>query len=99
MTSDALKRELLELFPIAPAGHWTEDALCVEVGPGPFFPPVGSSVEPAKRICARCPVTVACREYALEEFIREGVWGGTSREDRKRIWKERRVVLPVEEVA
>lgn len=81
----------LELFPGA------ERALCKEVGPGPFFPPMGSNGHEGKRICAQCPVRDACERFAVEEFIREGIWGGTTRMDRRRIWKERGMTPPDEE--
>ena len=30
----------------------------------------------AQRICAECPVSPSCLEYALEHHIDHGVWGG-----------------------
>ncbi|MDQ5874483.1 MAG: WhiB family transcriptional regulator [Actinomycetota bacterium] len=51
--------------------------------PDLWFPERGRSAEPAKRICARCPVREECLEWALqhEDF---GVWGGLSAQERKR---------------
>jgi WhiB family redox-sensing transcriptional regulator len=52
-------------------------------------------VEVAKRICSDCPVQVRCLEYALENRIDHGVWGGTSERQRRRILKARRLPLLV----
>lgn len=54
-----------------------------------FFPPEGSSpvwpTREAKKICETCPVVAQCLEYALEQRIDHGVWGGlTPRERRDR---------------
>lgn len=40
----------------------------------------------AKAICRRCPVQVACLEYALaaDEW---GIWGGTTRDERRKMKK------------
>ncbi len=41
----------------------------------------------ALAICARCPVRLHCRDYAIEERIAHGIWGGTTELDRRRIFK------------
>ena len=45
----------------------------------------------ARRICATCPVQEPCLEYALEQRIDHGVWGGASERERRRILKRRRM--------
>ena len=55
-----------------------------------FFPSDGVGVEVARRICATCPVKEPCLEYALEQRIDHGVWGGCSERERRRILKRRR---------
>ena len=37
----------------------------------------------AKKICAECPVREACLEYAINNDIRVGVFGGMSRKQRR----------------
>jgi WhiB family transcriptional regulator, redox-sensing transcriptional regulator len=58
--------------------------------PATFFPNDGVGVEVARRICQACPVQGACLEYALENRIDHGVWGGCSERERRRILKKRR---------
>ena len=41
-------------------------------------------------ICAGCPVKTLCLEYALEQRVDHGVWGGASERERRRILKRRR---------
>jgi hypothetical protein len=54
-----------------------------------FFPGRGKSTQPAKDICAGCPVRVDCLEYALAAKIEFGIYGGTSYRERKKIRRER----------
>ncbi len=65
---------------------WLEDAACAEVDPELFFPQIGQSPIPAKRICQSCTVTDRCRDTWLTlslEQRRWGVWWGTSMNDRR----------------
>ena len=45
---------------------WMAGGKCKEVAPDVFFPNDGMGVLVAQRICAECPVSEACLEYALE---------------------------------
>ena len=74
---------------------WMEDGICRNLNPDTFFPSDGVGVEVAKRICATCPVVNTCLEFALENRIDHGVWGGTSERQRRRILKARGVRIPV----
>jgi WhiB family transcriptional regulator, redox-sensing transcriptional regulator len=69
---------------------WISLARCRDMDPKIFFPNDGPGVEVAKRICAECLVRRACLEYALDNQIHHGVWGGTSERERRRITKRRR---------
>jgi WhiB family redox-sensing transcriptional regulator len=69
--------------------NWMDDGICRNHAPDTFFPSDGVGVEVAKRICATCPVIDTCLEYALENHIDHGVWGGTSERQRRRILKAR----------
>jgi WhiB family redox-sensing transcriptional regulator len=74
---------------------WMDDGICRNHTPDTFFPSDGVGVEVAKRICATCPVVDTCLEYALENRIDHGVWGGTSERQRRRILKARGIRIPV----
>lgn len=65
--------------------EWMVDARCLDADPEAFFPEKGGSTREAKRICADCPVTEACLEYALENDERFGIWGGLSERERRRV--------------
>jgi WhiB family transcriptional regulator, redox-sensing transcriptional regulator len=69
---------------------WMANGSCALEKPAVFFPSDGVGVEFARRICAGCPVKEPCLEYALEQRIDHGVWGGCSERERRRILKRRR---------
>ena len=50
----------------------------------------GVGVDVARRMCAGCPVRAECLEYALLHRIPQGVWGGASERERRRILRARR---------
>lgn len=82
-----------ELADEPPPGDWKADGACVYEDLDMFFPPRGASCEPAKAICADCPVLEQCREYALScSGALIGVWGGMSHKQR-RIERARRKKL------
>jgi WhiB family redox-sensing transcriptional regulator len=62
---------------------WTELALCAEVGDDFWFPPKGGDPEPAKKVCRGCEVRATCLQYALDNEIRHGIWGGVSEQRRR----------------
>ena len=67
---------------------WRDFANCAEADPEQWFPEKGQNTTAAKKICARCPVTGQCLEYALEHDERFGVWGGLSERERRRLKRE-----------
>ena len=69
---------------------WMSEGNCRHHPPATFFPSDGVGVERARAICKGCPVTTQCLEYALEERIEHGVWGGCSERERRRILKRRK---------
>jgi WhiB family redox-sensing transcriptional regulator len=46
--------------------------------------------EEAKAICGLCPVRQPCLEHALVNREREGVWGGLTDRERRRLIRQRR---------
>ncbi len=74
---------------------WMQDGNCRHHRPEVFFPSDGVGVITAQRICASCPVRETCLEYALENRIDHGVWGGASERERRRLLKRRRTTARV----
>lgn len=74
--------------------------LCAQADGEAWFPEKGQSSAAAKNICHACPLEKPCYEYALR-FKLQGVWGGTSELQRKRVQREAGIeaaaVLLVEE--
>ncbi|MBS4730550.1 WhiB family transcriptional regulator [Mycobacterium sp. SM1] len=64
---------------------WSGAALCAQTDPDAFFPEKCGSTREAKRVCIRCPVRLACLEWALDHDERFGVWGGFSERERRRL--------------
>jgi WhiB family transcriptional regulator, redox-sensing transcriptional regulator len=69
---------------------WMLRAHCRGADTREFFPSNGLGVEAAQRICHGCLVRDECREYALVNRIEQGVWGGASERERRRILRRRR---------
>ena len=70
--------------------QWMRRGNCSNYPPAAFFPSDGVGVDAARRICADCRVKAECLEYALEQRIDHGVWGGCSERERRRILRARR---------
>ena len=67
---------------------WRRSAACREVDATLFFPvgvtgPAVPQIAEAKAVCCRCPVRLACLEYALVSYQEFGVWGGYDEEQRR----------------
>jgi WhiB family redox-sensing transcriptional regulator len=69
---------------------WRERGACKGLDPQIFYPETDEDADTAKRVCAQCHVQTACLEYALQFREREGVWGGTTERERRRIIRQRR---------
>ena len=75
-------------------GWWTR-AACASADPELFFPisewgPGLRQAARAKAICARCPIQRECLRYALAVGSIQGVWGGMTEEERRRLQRSRR---------
>jgi WhiB family redox-sensing transcriptional regulator len=69
---------------------WRQRAGCRGVDPDVFYPASDEEAEAAKAICAVCPVKEPCLEYALSRRERDGVWGGATERERRRMIRQRR---------
>lgn len=73
---------------------WTRLALCAgHPERGAWFPEEGQSPARAKAICRACPVRGDCLDFALRTRQFEGVWGGTTPYERRRLVKQARAAL------
>lgn len=68
---------------------WMARGNCADKPPSLFFPSDGVGVEIARKVCADCPVKMQCLDYALDQRIDHGVWGGTSERERRRLLRAR----------
>jgi WhiB family transcriptional regulator, redox-sensing transcriptional regulator len=69
---------------------WRQRAACRGVDPDIFYPVSEEDAEEAKAICEACVVREACLEYALAHRERDGVWGGATERERRRMLRQRR---------
>ena len=58
------------------AGGLPDGPACAGADPDLFFPLPGESADPAKAICAACPVRAECLALARARGEQFGVWGG-----------------------
>jgi WhiB family redox-sensing transcriptional regulator len=62
---------------------WQTHGLCLDYDPTLWFPTRGAHYQRAVDICNRCPVRDQCLQYALDNSIKFGVWGGKSERQRR----------------
>jgi WhiB family redox-sensing transcriptional regulator len=67
---------------------WRAVAACRDADPDLFFPigtggPARREIDEAKRICRTCPAQAQCLAWALDHGVTDGVWGGTTADDRR----------------
>ncbi len=74
---------------------WRFAGACRSADPDLFFPVSGTrraekQIARAKAVCSGCPVRLECLEFALSQSHIDGIWGGTTLEDRRRDRRRRR---------
>lgn len=69
---------------------WRQKAACRGVDPDIFYPVTEEDAEEAKAICAGCPARQTCLEWAITSRERDGVWGGATERERRRMLRQRR---------
>jgi len=65
---------------------WHSEAACRSHGPSSFIIGRGANaatMNRAKAVCSRCPVTEPCLSYAMADMDLTGVWGGTTAQQRR----------------
>lgn len=83
---------------------WRTRAACLGVETDVFFPPIRRGAyytrldyAEALTYCARCPVRQPCLDIGVEHSLTDGVWGGTTPNDRRKVRKQRRALRVVGE--
>ncbi len=66
---------------------WRNSANCIDTERGLFFSINMDDINVAKAICQACEVRDACLEYALAAREPEGIWGGYTERERRRMLK------------
>ncbi|MFT3854925.1 MAG: WhiB family transcriptional regulator [Ilumatobacteraceae bacterium] len=69
---------------------WRESGACRGLEPSIFYPDDDDEALDAKAVCAECPVRITCLEYALQVREKQGVWGGATERERRRLIRQRR---------
>jgi WhiB family transcriptional regulator, redox-sensing transcriptional regulator len=70
---------------------WLDKGACRGLDPDIFYPDddLDEGVE-AKLVCAQCAVRTMCLEHALSNREKQGVWGGFTERERRRLIRQRR---------
>lgn len=69
---------------------WRHNAACRGLDAEIFYPVTDEEAEMAKAVCDGCAVRQTCLEHALGSREKEGVWGGCTERERRRIIRQRR---------
>jgi WhiB family redox-sensing transcriptional regulator len=67
---------------------WRVNAAC-KGATDVFFPERGGDHRRAQMVCASCPVSAECLEFALNTGQKEGVWAGLGVRQLRRLRRER----------
>jgi len=79
-------------------GDWRNDAHCRTEDPDLFFPTAGEGTPAgrvqyaqARAVCAMCPVRRDCLDYAIELGLDNGMFGGMTPNERRKIQRQQRI--------
>lgn len=73
--------------------EWRADASYLGLDVNDFYPEKGGRhSRSVAEICFACRVRVECLDFALENRVRYGIWGGHTFTERNQIAKTRRAV-------
>jgi WhiB family redox-sensing transcriptional regulator len=78
--------------PLVQLSPFDGTQLCVDSDPEIFFPEDYTYknrevIDEAKSICGDCWMQKACLDYSMQDPDLEGIWGGTTPLERKRLRK------------
>ncbi len=69
---------------------WRTMAACQGLDAEIFYPPNDDDADIAKSVCAECAVRIACLDYAIDNREHQGIWGGVTARERRRMLRTRR---------
>lgn len=74
--------------------NWRVQGRCATEGsPKLFFKNGGGNSVKAVRICKACPVRQLCLNFAIDNGIEHGIWGGMTARERKNLVRRNRTVF------
>jgi WhiB family redox-sensing transcriptional regulator len=76
------------------ASNWRAASACLNADPDMFFPVAADNaaskqVSRALRLCRECTVRQHCLDFAMQSGEKDGIWGGTTPEERIRARRAR----------
>lgn len=70
---------------------WRTKGACQGLDAEIFYPEDDEDLaHDAKAVCAECVVRLACLNHALDNREHQGVWGGATARERRRLLRQRR---------
>jgi len=69
---------------------WRSKGACQGLDAEIFYPENEDHAEFALSVCGECAVRIACLDYALDTREQQGVWGGATARDRRKMLRQRR---------
>lgn len=69
---------------------WRSKGACQGLDAEIFYPDNDELADVAKAICDECQVRLACLNHALDNREHQGVWGGATAKERRRLLRHRR---------
>jgi WhiB family redox-sensing transcriptional regulator len=74
-------------IPNLPPQGWVRRAACAGHDPEHWYVPEHANYSYARPICATCPVRTDCLDWAMRAGEYQGMWGGFSPAERRRLRK------------
>ncbi|MGH9188858.1 MAG: WhiB family transcriptional regulator [Acidimicrobiales bacterium] len=68
---------------------WRDESACRGMDANIFFPDSDEDAGPARAVCATCPVRTECLDFALATRQDDGIWGGLTENERRRVRRRR----------
>jgi WhiB family redox-sensing transcriptional regulator len=69
---------------------WRQRGACRGLDPDIFYPISDDDAGDAKAVCGGCSVRDQCLEWALDNREADGIWGGATERERRRLLRQRR---------